>query len=301
MSYHEPALASECIAALQIEGGGVYIDATFGGGGHSSLILNALSDNGRLIGFDQDDDVLENVPKDPRFVFVHHNFRFLKRFLKLHGLKQVDGILADLGVSSHQLDAAERGFSYRFDATLDMRMNQGDSQTAADLLNTYNADQLQQMFSRYGEVRNAKTLAHQIVQYRRNRDFHTIGDFLSVVEPIIRGQRNRYLAQVFQALRIELNDEMGALKDFLEQSLEVLKPGGRLAIISYHSLEDRIVKNFLRSGDVNGEIEKDDYGNIFRPFKVITKKAILPSEAEVKLNPRARSAKLRVGEKIEID
>ena len=298
MTYHEPALARESIDALAIRTGGIYVDATFGGGGHSRLILNELGAEGRLLGFDQDEDALANILEDERFTFVHHNFRFLKHFLRLHRIQEVDGILADLGVSSHQLDVAERGFSYRFDAALDMRMNQQQEKTAASLANTYDADALQDVFSRYGEVRNARTLAQRIVEERRHRPIETIGAFLAVVEPVIRGHRARYLSQAFQALRIEVNDEMGALQEFLEQSLEVLKPGGRLAVITYHSIEDRMVKNFLKAGNFEGRQEKDFYGNIQRPFKVISRKAIVPSEEEVQQNPRARSAKLRIGEKI---
>ncbi|MCB0565646.1 MAG: 16S rRNA (cytosine(1402)-N(4))-methyltransferase RsmH [Phaeodactylibacter sp.] len=298
MTYHQPALASESIEALAIRPGGTYVDATFGGGGHSRLILNELGAEGRLLGFDQDEDALANILEDGRFTFVHHNFRFLKRFLRLHRIQEVDGILADLGVSSHQLDVAERGFSYRFDAALDMRMNQQQEKTAATLVNTYDAEALQELFSNYGEVRNARTLAQRIVEERRHRPIETIGAFLAVVEPVIRGHRARYLSQAFQALRIEVNDEMGALQEFLEQSLEVLKPGGRLAVITYHSIEDRMVKNFLKAGNFEGRQEKDFYGNIQRPFKVISRKAIIPSDEEVQQNPRSRSAKLRIGEKI---
>lgn len=297
MTYHLPVLAKESIEMLEIKPDGTYVDATFGGGGHSKLILERLGDKGRLFGFDQDEDALPNVLDDKRFEFIHNNFRYLKRFLKLHGVKEVEGILADLGVSSHQLDEASRGFSYRFDAELDMRMNQQGERSAADVVNTYTAEDLQRVFSDYGEVRNARTLAQRIVEERKTREIRTIADFLAIIEPLIRGQRLRYLSQVFQALRIEVNDEMGALQEFLEQSLEVLKFGGRLAIITYHSIEDRIVKNFLKTGNVEGEVKKDFYGNIDRPFIVITKNAIEPSAAEINENPRARSARLRVGEK----
>lgn len=297
MAYHLPVLAAESIAALTIQPGGVYVDATFGGGGHAKLILQELGDKGRLLGFDQDEDALRNALDDPRFTFVQSNFRHLKRFLKLHGVRAADGILADLGVSSHQFDEATRGFSYRFEAALDMRMNQEDDRTAATILNEYSAEELQQVFSEYGEVRNSKTLAQRIVEERRGRPIQTVNDFLTILEPLIRGQRLRYLSQVFQALRIEVNEEMEALRDFLEQSLEVLKPGGRLVVITYHSLEDRMVKFFLKTGNAEGEVKSDFYGNIARPFKVITKNAIEPSEAEITENPRARSAKLRVGEK----
>ena len=294
--YHIPVLAKESIDALNIKPKGVYVDATFGGGGHSKLILDKLDTDSRLIGFDQDEDALANVIDDDRFAFVHHNFRFLKRFLKLHGIRKVDGILADLGVSSHQLDEAERGFSYRFDAKLDMRMNQQSGENAADLLNTLNAEALQNLFSLYGEVRNSKMLASAIVAKRQASSIRTIGDFLAVLDPLIRGQRNRYLAQVFQALRIAVNDEMGALADFFQQAGEVLNPGGRLVVITYHSIEDRLTKRLLKTGNVEGTVEKDFYGNINKPFKVMTKKAIVPTPEEIKRNPRSRSAKLRIGE-----
>ncbi|MCB0631862.1 MAG: 16S rRNA (cytosine(1402)-N(4))-methyltransferase RsmH [Saprospiraceae bacterium] len=297
MTYHVPVMPKESLAGLEIQQAGVYVDATFGGGGHSRLILKELGDKGRLLGFDQDQDALQNVPDDGRFTFVQHNFRYLRRFLKLYGIRQVDGILADLGVSSHQLDEGSRGFSYRFDHALDMRMNQTEGPTAADVINERTEEELIRIFSEYGEVRNSRTLAGGLVQARDAKMIATVGDFLAAMEPYIRGARNKYLSQVFQALRIEVNDEMGALGDFLEQSLEVLKPGGRLVIISYHSLEDRLVKNFLRAGNLQGEQEKDFYGNISRPFRVLTKKAAFPSAEEIRENPRARSARLRVGEK----
>lgn len=299
MNYHIPVMAKESLEGLAIRKDGIYLDATFGGGGHSRLILQALGDKGRLIGFDQDKDALQNVPEDDRFTFVQHNFRFLRRFLKLYGIQTVDGILADLGVSSHQLDEGTRGFSYRFDHELDMRMNQSDGATAADIVNTYLEEDLVRVFSEYGEVRNSKTLAAGIVQARQGKAIQTVGDLLSVIDPLVRGLRRKYLSQVFQALRIEVNDEIGALESFLEQSLEVLRPGGRLVVISYHSLEDRLAKNFLRSGNLKGEQQKDFYGNIYRPFKVITKKAVAATPEEIKENPRARSARLRVGEKKE--
>jgi 16S rRNA (cytosine1402-N4)-methyltransferase len=290
-------MAQPCIDGLVTNPDGVYVDATFGGGGHSRLILDHLGAQGKLIGFDQDEDALANVPEDERFIFVQHNFRFLKRFLKLHRIREVDGIMADLGVSSHQLDVPERGFSFRFDAPLDMRMNQQQEETAAALLQRLTAEELQDILSRFGEVRNAKTLAEQLVAEQRVKPIQTIGEFLAVVDPLVRGNRARYLAQVFQALRIAVNDEMGALEDFLNQCLEVLKPGGRLVVLSYHSLEDRMVKHFLKTGNVEGVQEKDFYGNIDRPFKVLTKKAELPTEEEIERNSRARSAKLRVGER----
>lgn len=296
--YHEPVMLKECLDGLDIKPDGVYVDVTYGGGGHSKAILEQLGENGRLFGFDQDVDATTQLIEDERFIFVQHNFRFLKRFLRLHGVRQVDGILADLGVSSHQLNEAERGFSYRFDALLDMRMNQVGDVSAADILRTYNATQLQQVFSEFGEVRNAKTLANAIVEERENRPIKTISDFLTLLGPLIRGKKPRYLAQVFQALRIEVNDEIGALRDFLTETQEVLKPDGRLVVMSYHSLEDRNVKNFMKKGTFNGEFIKDDYGKIFRPFKLITKKAVDATPEEVKQNSRARSAKLRIAAKV---
>ncbi len=297
MEYHNPVLLNESVESLINRPDGTYIDVTFGGGGHSRLILEKLGADGALFGFDQDSDVLENVPDDNRFTFVQGNFRFLKRFLRLHTVNKVDGLLADLGVSSHQFDAPERGFSFRYDAELDMRMSPGMTKTAATVLRSYSAEDLQRIFSDYGEVRNAKTLAKHIVTQREHRAVKTTLEFVALMEPFIRGNRNRYLAQVFQALRIEVNEEMEALKTLLEDTLEMLKPGGRMVVISYHSLEDRLVKNFFKTGNFKGEHEADFYGNIKRPFKLITKKALLPSAQEIKVNPRARSAKLRVAEK----
>jgi 16S rRNA (cytosine1402-N4)-methyltransferase len=297
MAYHLPVLAKESIEALAIRQSGVYVDATFGGGGHSRLILNELGEKGKLYAFDQDDDALQNLLDDGRFVFNHHNFRFLQRFLRLHGETQVDGILADLGVSSHQLDEAERGFSFRFDADLDMRMNRSEERTAADILNDYAPGELQRIFSEYGEVRNARTLAQSIARERNVAPLKTIGDLLRAAEPLVRGNRNRYLAQIFQALRIEVNDEMGALKEFLEAALQVLKPGGRLVVISYHSIEDRMVKNFLKTGNVEGEVKSDFFGKIERPFTLVYRGIITPSKKEMSENPRARSAKMRAGER----
>lgn len=299
MEYHDPVLLKESLEGLITRNDGTYIDATFGGGGHSSKIIERLSAEGHLYGFDQDEDVLPNITEDERFTFLHYNFRYLQRILRLHNIEKVDGILADLGVSSHQFDDASRGFSYRFEAELDMRMDQQQAITASKILNTYEANTLQNIFSQYGEVRNAKTLAEAIVKERGNKPITTTGDFLMLLDGVVRGNRIRYLSQVFQALRIEVNDEMGALKDFLKGSLEVLKPGGRLVVISYHSLEDRLVKQFLRSGNLEGTIEKDFYGNIHRPFKIISKKAIVPTEEEIKRNPRARSAKMRIAERID--
>ena len=296
--YHVPVLLEECLAALDIKEAGTYVDVTFGGGGHSNKILERLGDNGALIGFDQDADAAKNVPDDARFHFAHSNYKHLKRFLRLFGYKQVDGILADLGVSSHQLDVAERGFSFRFEADLDMRMNQQAEKTAIDIINNYSATELQRVFGQYGEVRNSKTLAERIVQERQRYTIKTSTQFLNIIGSLIRGQRNRYLAQVFQALRIEVNDEINSIRTFLEESAEVLPVGGKLVIISYHSLEDRVVKNFLKFGNFEGKPEKDFYGNILKPFKMITRKPILPTPEEVKINPKSRSAKLRIAEKL---
>lgn len=295
MSYHKPVLAPESIEGLAIRSDGVYVDATFGGGGHSQLILEKLGPQGRLIAFDQDPDAARNVPNDERLIFVPHNFRYLSRFLRLHGYPKVDGILADLGVSSHQFDEPERGFSYRFDAALDMRMDPKQAKTAADVVNTYSVEQLQDILGRYGEVRNARTLAQHIYAGRGGGAIETTGELVRLIEPVIRGQRLRYLSQVFQALRIEVNEEMEVLESFLKQTLITLKPGGRLVVIAYHSLEDRMVKNLLRSGHIDGTVDKDFYGNIFRPFEVLTRKAIQAGPQEIEQNPRARSARLRIG------
>jgi 16S rRNA (cytosine1402-N4)-methyltransferase len=297
MEYHDPVLLQESLQGLITRIDGTYIDATFGGGGHSKKILEQLSAKGHLYGFDQDQDVLPNITENERFTFLHYNFRYLHRVLRLHGIDQVDGILADLGVSSHQFDNASRGFSYRFEAELDMRMDQQQTKTAADILNTYEANTLQHIFSEYGEVRNSKSLAQAIVKERGVKPIRTTADFMLLLDGLIRGNRIRYLSQVFQALRIEVNDEMAALRDFLQDALKVLKPGGRLVVISYHSLEDRMVKQFLRSGNFDGNIQQDFYGNIHRPFNLIEKKAIVPSNEEIARNPRARSAKMRVAER----
>ncbi len=295
-SYHEPVLLHDAIIGLNILENGCYVDATFGGGGHASEILNHL-ESGHLIGFDQDEDARPNIPDDSRFTFVDKNFRHLKRFLKLHGHTGIDGILADLGVSSFQINTPERGFSTRFEGTLDMRMNTSAALSAADVIETYSQKQLQNVLGEYGEVRNARTLTEAIVKERYNRPIQTIEDLKEVVLPLSKGNQNRYLAQVFQALRIEVNDEMNALKEFLEQSLEVLKPGGRLVVISYHSLEDRLVKRFMKTGTFEDDVESDLFGNRPQPFKLITRKPIVANEKELKSNPRSRSAKLRIAEK----
>ncbi|HRN93543.1 MAG TPA: 16S rRNA (cytosine(1402)-N(4))-methyltransferase RsmH [Chitinophagales bacterium] len=293
-NYHVPVLLHECVEALNILPDGVYVDTTFGGGGHSREILKHLSAKGKLIAFDQDADAKQNLPSDERLVFIPQNFRHLQRFLRAEGFAKVNGILADLGVSSFQFDTAERGFSYRFDGALDMRMNVNSGRTAADILNQESAATLQQIFGEYGEVRNAKTLAEKIAEVRFQKQFKTISDLLNVCEVVMKGDKHRYWAQVFQALRIEVNDELSALKDLLEQSAKVLKPNGILAVITFHSLEDRLVKNFMKTGNFEGEHIKDDFGNIERLFDVKTKKPIEANAQELKQNSRARSAKLRV-------
>lgn len=296
--YHVPVLLHEAIEGLKIKEDGIYVDCTFGGGGHSRAILAQLGQNGRLVAFDQDDDARKNLPEDKRVIFIPQNFRHLQRFLRLHKITQVDGILADLGVSSHQFDEAERGFSIRFDADMDMRMDRRQTLTAADVLKNFTEQQLHKMLEQYGEVTNAKTLARTIVQKRTIAPIKTINGFKQAVQEVVKGNPQKYFAQVFQALRIEVNDELGALKELLQQSSTLLKPFGRVAIITFHSLEDRIVKNFFKSGTFS-ETEPDDmYGNKpENPFTIITKKPIIPGGAETKRNPRARSAKLRIAEK----
>jgi 16S rRNA (cytosine1402-N4)-methyltransferase len=300
--YHSPVLLSESVEAMQIRPGGVYVDATFGGGGHARYILEKINGNGRLYAFDQDADAKRNTEQqefsgNPSFFFVASNFRHLKLQLRAEGQRvgSIQAILADLGVSSYQIDTAERGFSYRFDAALDMRMNTQDGPTAADVLNTYSLDALQQVFGTLGEVRNARTLAQVCVDLRQKKPFETTGDLVEICQKYWMGERIRYLSQVFQALRMEVNDEVGALKAFLAGALEMLAPQGRLVVITYHSIEDRIVKNFIKTGDPEGKIKQDFYGNIERPFDLLFKKALEPSELEIKENTRARSAKLRVG------
>ncbi len=299
-AYHVPVLYNETLEALQIKKEGVYVDCTFGGGGHSKGILERLGEEGKLIAFDQDEDAKSNVPDDKRIVFVPNNFRHLQRFLRLHKIEKVDGILADLGVSSHQFNEGERGFSIRFRGPLDMRMDTRQTTTAADVLKSYNELQLHKMFEQWGEVTNAKTLAKHIVEHRSKSSFTTIESFLSSLQPVVKGAPNKYFAQVFQALRIEVNDEMGALKELLQQSVNVLKSGGRIAIITFHSGEDRLVKNFFKKGDFEDETDENPFITKERKkeFLIITKKPILPTEKEVKQNSRSRSAKLRVAEKI---
>jgi|SRR5579863_444690 len=299
-AYHIPVLLSEAMDGLKLRASGVFVDCTFGGGGHSTEILAHLNSEGRVYGFDQDGDARINVLPDERFIFIPHNFRHIRRFLRLHGVTTVDGILADLGVSSHQFDEPTRGFSTRSeDASLDMRMDKRQSLTAESILNTYGEQKLQEIFSMYGEVTNAKTLAKAIVALRNKTSFRTVRAFKHTVADLVKGNPNRYFAQVFQALRIEVNDEMGALREMLTQVPDLLKPGGRVAIISFHSLEDRIVKQFFRYGRFEANDEQDPFGSLPpTPFRTITKKPITPTEKELSLNPRARSAKLRIAEKI---
>ncbi|MEX1240622.1 MAG: 16S rRNA (cytosine(1402)-N(4))-methyltransferase RsmH [Cyclobacteriaceae bacterium] len=298
--YHRPVMLQQCIEVLQIEPDGIYVDATFGGGGHSIEILKHLT-GGRLIAFDQDDDARREAGKieNRSFTFCHANFMHLKRYLKLHGVEKVNGILADLGISSHQIDSGERGFSTRFDGPLDMRMDKNISKTAATVLNTYTDQDLHKVLGMYGEIRNAKTVARLIAQHRVQRAFERTEDLKNVLKEVApRGKEYKYFAQVFQALRIEVNDEMKALENFLHQCGEVLVAGGRLVVMSYHSLEDRMVKNYMQKGKVFGELEKDFYGHPIKPFEVVTRKPVEASEEEITLNNRARSAKLRVAEKI---
>ena len=296
--YHTPVLLSEALEGLNIKPAGVYVDCTFGGGGHSRTLLQLLDQNGTLVVFDQDEEAKQNLPDDKRVIFVGQNFRHLQRFLRLHKITAVDGILADLGVSSHQFDEAGRGFSIRFDAALDMRMDQRQKTTAADIINNFSELELHKMLEQYGEVTNAKTLAKTIVTQRALGPIKTINEFKQAVHEVVKGNPQKYFAQVFQALRIEVNDELGALRELLQQTPSLLKQDGRVAIITFHSLEDRIVKNFFKAGSFSDqEIDEVYGGRPENPFKVITKKPILPSAAETKNNPRARSAKLRIAEK----
>jgi 16S rRNA (cytosine1402-N4)-methyltransferase len=291
-------MLKECIEGLNIRPDGTYVDVTFGGGGHSREIMKHLGEDGRLLAFDQDADAQQNIIADDRFEFIDQNFRYLKNFCRLHGAIPVDGILADLGVSSYQFDQAERGFSIRFDAELDMRMNQSSGLSAKEVINTYDEADLHRIFGIYGEIKNAKSLARTIVTARLNVPLNTVADLKNAINSLIpKGKENKYLAQVFQALRIEVNQELEALKDFLIQSAEILVSGGRLVVMSYHSLEDRLVKNFIAKGKFSGEVEKDFYGNDQKPFEAISRGAITASEEEIKNNNRARSAKLRIAVK----
>ncbi len=296
--YHVPVMLKECIDGLQIQQNGIYVDVTFGGGGHSREILQQLGDKGKLFAFDVDEDAKRNVPDDKRFTLIQSNYRHIKRFLRLYGVTQVNGILADFGISSHQIDEPSRGFATRFDAPLDMRMNRSEGISARDVVNTYSAEQLQHILGYYGEVINAKTLAHRIVEARAQQPIETTGELVEVCRSVAKGIEVKYFAQVFQAIRIEVNDELNAIREFLQQSMEILTPGGRLVVMSYHSLEDRLTKNFMKAGVFEGEPKKDLYGNYEHHLKVITRKPIEATAEELKINTRARSAKLRIAEKI---
>lgn len=297
-AYHIPALLNETIEGLDIKPDGIYIDVTFGGGGHSREILKHLGENGRLLGFDQDTDAIKNSIDDKRFTFVRSNFKYLKNFLQYHNIDKVDGILGDLGVSSHHFDEADRGFSFRFDGALDMRMNTESKLTAASILNTYTEEQLADVFYLYGELHNSRKIARTIAQSRSKEPIERIFQFIEILKPYFgREKEKKDMARVFQALRIEVNKEMEVLEALLNQSLEVLKPEGRIAILTYHSLEDRLVKNFFKSGNFEGKLEKDFYGNVIAPLKPVNNKVIIASDEEINRNPRARSAKLRVARK----
>jgi len=298
MSYHEPVLLQECIEGLNIRPDGTYVDLTFGGGGHSRELLKALGPNGRLLAFDQDRDAQANAIADPRFTLVPHNFRYIRNFLKLHRAIPVDGILADLGISSHQIDAGERGFSTRLSGPLDMRMNAAGEVTAADIVNTNSAEELSRIFREHADLNEGWKLAKAIVAHRETRPFTTVDDLRAICERFAqRGKENSFLSRVFQAIRIEVNDELNALREMLMQTPELLADGGRLVVISYHSLEDRMVKDLIRSGNVEGRLEKDFYGNLLTPLKAVNRSPIVPTEEELERNPRSRSAKLRVAEK----
>ena len=301
-TYHIPVLLAPAVDGLDIRPDGIYVDATLGGGGHTREILRRLGPGGRLLGFDQDEDAERNIPDDPRFTFVRSNFRYLHNFLRYHGIRHIDGLLADLGVSSHHFDDSQRGFSFRFDGALDMRMNKRAGQTAADVVNTYDEERLANVFYLYGELKNSRKLATAISRARAQAPIATIGQFLDIVKPLFgREREKKELARVFQALRIEVNHEMEALREMLLAAAGALRPGGRLAVITYHSLEDRLVKNLMKTGNVEGKVEKDFYGNVQTPFRLVNNKVITPDEDEVARNPRSRSAKLRIAEKRDED
>ncbi len=296
--YHLPVLLSESVNGLITNPSGTYVDVTFGGGGHSRQILSQLNEDGRLLAFDQDSDALANAIDDPRFTLIHENFKFLKSYLRLNGVRRIDGLLADLGVSSHQFDEAGRGFSTRFDAELDLRMDQRQPVSAKDIVNTASETELRDIFRKYGELPNAAKLAHSIVSARTVNPIVTTFDLKNVLEgQIPRNQENKFFAMIFQALRIEVNDELEALQQMLSQSMEILGEGGRLVVISYHSLEDRLVKNLMKTGNFEGEVKKDFYGNKISPLEPVTRKPIVPSDEEQEKNSRSRSAKLRIAEK----
>lgn len=300
LTYHIPVLLMPSINGMNIHLDGVYVDVTFGGGGHSREILSRLGNGGRLLGFDQDEDAERNIVNDPHFTFVRSNFRYLKNFLRYHDIEEADAILADLGVSSHHFDDSERGFSFRFDGALDMRMNKRAGLTAADVVNTYEEERLANILYLYGELKNSRKLASVIAKARILQKITTIGEFLEIIKPLFgREREKKELAKVFQALRIEVNQEMEALKEMLYAATKALKPGGRLVVITYHSLEDRMVKNVMKTGNVEGKTEKDFFGNIQTPFRLVNNKVIIPDEQEIERNPRSRSAKLRIAEKVE--
>lgn len=297
--YHIPVLLKQSIDGLAICPEGIYVDVTFGGGGHSREILKHLSGKGHLYSFDQDPDAEQNIVENEHFTFVRSNFRFLQNFMQYYGVEEVDGILADLGVSSHHFDDAERGFSFRFEGLLDMRMNQRAGKTAADIVNEYTEEDLAHIFYLYGELKNSRKLASILVKARAKQPIQTIGDFLNIVQPLFgREREKKELAKVFQALRIEVNQEMTALKEMLQAAISLLKPGGRLAVITYHSLEDRMVKNIMKTGNIEGKLKQDFFGRIETPFKLVNNKVIVPDDEELARNPRSRSAKLRIAEKI---
>lgn len=297
-TYHIPVLLEESLQGLSILPNGTYVDVTFGGGGHSKGILSRLGNEGRLFGFDQDADTKKNIPNDKRFCFVWSNFRYISNFMRYHEVDGVDGILADLGVSSHHFDEAKRGFSFRFDGKLDMRMNQSATLTAEHILNTYSEEALADIFYYYGELSQARKLAKHIVKERASQPITGIFQFVALLQPLLGRDNKKQLAPIFQALRIEVNGEMNALKELLNGALQVLKPGGRIAVITYHSLEDRLVKNFFKTGNFEGKVEKDFFGKISTPFKLINRQVIIPSNDEIQANPRSRSAKLRIAEKL---
>ncbi len=296
--YHQPVLLTESIESLNIRPDGIYVDATYGGGGHSQEILKRLGKSGKLLGFDRDEDALANKIDDDRVILINHNYRFLKNFLTYYNALPVDGILADLGVSSHQFDVAGRGFSIRLSGELDMRMNRRQNLTAARVLNEYEEERLAKVFRDYGELTNGHSIAARIVKARSEKSIATFDDLRTVLSRFAHpGRENKFWARVFQALRIEINNELDALKEMLEQALQVLKPGGRLVVISYHSLEDRLVKHFMKTGNFEGIAQKDFFGNVHSPFKMITKKPVVPGSEEISTNSRSRSARLRVAEK----
>ena len=300
-TYHVPVMLHEAVDGMDIQPGGIYADLTLGGGGHTREILSRMNQNAHLYGFDQDEDAEQNIPSDERFTFVRSNFRYLSNFMRYYGADgKVDAILADLGVSSHHFDDSERGFSFRFDGKLDMRMNKRAGRTAAELVNTLSEEKLADIFYLYGELKNSRKLASAIVKARTDKQIETIGDFLNIVKPMFgREREKKELSKVFQALRIEVNQEMEALREMLESSIRVLKPGGRLVVITYHSLEDRMVKNIMRTGNMEGRAEQDFFGRIQAPLRQVNNKVIIPGADELKRNPRSRSAKLRIAEKIE--